>query len=150
MSNIILFDPSRFAGSLNTSKTSLIAISEDQIKDVFLPLGVEETELIEITEEISNALETLDKDYVRQNPDVAEKLLAGVSELSDFTKRFHAPYERILDALQDNPQAVKAICEMDESTSPKKVLEEIFSSSYGCQDDEDDEDDSLYYYKKAI
>lgn len=132
-----------FPFSANSSaglNTSLVPITEEQVTGVFLPLGAQDDEIPEIYENLSAALDSLDKFYVQKHPDIADNLLEKIAELSDTRKRFHAPYELLLDALKDNPAAIKRLCSMDDvSSSPREILNMLLSYN----DDEDDEEDQL-------
>lgn len=140
ITNLIPF-PTYYASkaSKGFNTHSLDLITEEQVRRVFFPLGAQEYEIPEITVDLSNALDSLDKDYVQQNPDIVDTLLDKISELSDTRERFHVPYELLVDALQDDPEFVKRVCNMSEVDSPREVLNEILSSS-PLNEDEDDED----------
>ena len=140
MNNLIPFSPRYAVMATSGLNTPYLVPTEEQILGVFLPLGVQDDEIPEITEDIENALESLDKSYLQENPDVGETLLEKIAELSDSHRRFHVPYELVLNAIQDNPEIVKRLCNMTENDSPREVINEILSSS-PLPEDTDDEDD---------
>ena len=143
-----------FPFSANNSadlNTSLVPITEEQVTGVFAPLGAQDDEIPEITENLSLALEELDKYYVQRHPDVAKNLLEKISELSDTRRRFHAPYEILVDAVKDNPAAIKKLCSMDDiETSPREILNEILSAGPYDYCEPDDDDDHLPFLAMAI
>ena len=131
--------------------TQLVPINEEEVSRVFMPLGAQDDEIPEITENLTMALDALDKYYVQRHPDVADELLEKISELSDTRKRFHAPYELIVDALRDNPSAIKMLCSMDDTdASPREILNEILSAGPIDYDDPDDDDNHLPFLAMAI
>ena len=136
MENIIEKIPPFFGG-----ETSLVPIDDNKVYAVFAPLGAQDAEMDEIKDELVCAINSLDKPYIRQNPDVADELLSKIEELSDTRSRFHAPYELILEAIQDDPMAVKHLVEMGKHDSPKEILDKLLNVGYSFSDYRDDIDE---------